>query len=399
MTNGVGDLALFGGPPAFDRTRVVGRPRIGDRARFLDRLDKVLDSGWFTHNGPLVQEFERKVAETAGVGHCVLVTSATTALELMLDAAGVTGEVIMPSMTFIATAHSARVRGLQPVFCDIDPVTGCIDPDEVERLITPRTTAIAGVHLWGQPCAVDRLQKIADANGLFLYFDAAQALGSTFEDTPVGSFGSAEVFSFHATKVVNSFEGGAVVTNDGELAEKIRLRHKFGMNASGVVCREGTNAKMTEACAAMGLTSLEALEDSIRANIDRHADYRAALAGTPGIEVVEFNPAHHNNHQYLIIKVDHAENGLRRDTLLDLLRAENVFAQRYFSPCCHQLEPYRTENPVVLPRTEALAEQVIALPTGHAITTEDVTTISELITRAAVNGTELTRRREAVGVS
>lgn len=396
MKNGVGDLALFGGPPEFDETVVVGRPQIGDRARLQQRWDQLLDSGWFTHNGPLVQEFERAVADAAGTAHCVLVTSATTALELLLDSAGITGEVIMPSMTFIATAHSARVRGIQPVFCEIDPATGCIDPDEVERLITSRTTAIAGVHLWGQPCAVDRLQKIAEANGLFLYFDAAQALGSTFEGTPIGGFGQAEVFSFHATKVVNSFEGGAVVTNDGELAEKIRIRHKFGMNAQGVVCREGTNAKMTEACAAMGLTSLEALGSSIQSNVDRHEDYRTHLAGTPGIEVVEFDPAHHSNHQYLIVKVDRTVNGLHRDTLLDLLRAENVLAQRYFSPCCHQLEPYRTENPVVLPRTEALAEQVIALPTGHAISADDVARISGLITLAVANANEISSRRMAV---
>jgi dTDP-4-amino-4,6-dideoxy-D-glucose transaminase len=392
MKDNVRDLALFGGAPAFREDLLVGRPNVGDREAFLKRLEKVLDTGWFTHYGPLARQFERRVAETVGVEHCVLVANATTGLEIVLRAANLSGEVIMPSMTFIATPHSARFHGVRPVFCDVDPETGCLDPAEVERLITPRTTAILGVHLWGQPCAVDQLRKLADANGLVLYFDAAHAMACRADGRPIGGFGLAEVFSFHATKVVNSFEGGAIVSNDGEFAARARALHNFGLGPEGRPRHEGTNAKLTEAAAAMGLTSLEAMPDSIRYNEENYHAYHAELAEVPGVQVLSYDPVNRNNFQYLVIKVDESANGLRRDALLALLRAENVRAQRYFSPCCHELEPYSTENPVSLPRTEALSKKVLALPTGRSVSAEDVAGVSRLVRTAAAHGEEITRR-------
>ncbi len=392
MKDNVRDLGLFGGVPAFHDKLLVGRPNPGDRDVFMQRMSSVLDSGWYTHHGPLLQDLEQRIADLAEVEHCVMVANGTSGLELVLRAANLSGEVIMPSMTFIATAHSVRMHGLTPVFCDIDPDTGCIDPAEVERLITPRTSAILGVHLFGQPCAIDELRKIADANGLMLYFDAAHGLGCTAEQTPIGGFGQAEVFSLHTTKVVNSFEGGAVVTNDGDLAAEVRSLHCFGHGPDNVVRRVGTNAKLSEAAAAMGLTSLEAMPDSIAANERNYHHYREELADVPGIDLLTYDPANRNNFQYVVTKVDESVHGLRRDALLALLYAENVVAQRYFSPCCHEFEPYRSEHPVTLPRTEEMSKKVLTLPTGPSINREHIAGIGELLRTAVKYGNEITSR-------
>jgi fatty-acyl-CoA synthase len=393
----VDDLALFGGPEAFPTTLLVGRPNTGDRARLFQRLNRVLDSGWLTNGGPLVYEFEDRVAELAGVRHAVATCNATSALGVMFAAAGLSGEVVMPSMTYIATAHAARFHGLQPVFCDIDPVTGCIDAAQVEALITPRTSAILGVHLFGQSCAVDALEKIATANNLTLLFDAAHGLGCTYEDRPIGGFGTAEVFSFHATKVVNAFEGGAIVTDDDEFAQRVRSAHNFGFTPDGVIRSIGTNAKMTEAAAAMGLTSLEAFEQTQAANEANYHAYRAALADVPGVRVHPYDQRHRNNYQYVVLDVDEDTTGLHRDVLLAVLRAEKVVAQRYFSPCCHQTEPYRHLAHAPLPTTERMAERVLALPTGPSVTAEQLDRIADVVRLACAHGPEVSARWTAAG--
>ena len=393
MKNVVPDLALFGGTPAFTETLVVGRPGLGDRARFFERLDQALDSGRLTGGGALVREFEQRIAELAGVRHCVATCNATVALEIVTRAAGLAGEIIMPSMTFIATAHAVRYLGFRPVFGDIDPVTGCLDPVRVEALITEDTSAIFGVHLWGQPCAVERLERIAEAHGLTLVYDAAHGIGCTYRNESIGRFGRAEVFSFNATKIVHSFEGGAVVTDDEELATRVRRMHNFGFVAPGRTGGLGTNAKMSEAAAAMGLTSLDAFDDVVALNRRHHERYRVELADLPGITVHDYGDVHRNNYQYVIVKVDRERSGLSRDLLLDTLRAENIHALTYFSPACHQVEPYRSEDPVVLPNTERLAEQVIALPTGPATTSADVEQVCEVVRFAVRHADEIHARR------
>ena len=208
----------------------VGRPNIGDVDSLLARLRGVCERRWLSNDGPLVREFEHRVAELAGVSHCVAMCNATIALEIAIRAANVTGEVIIPAYTFVATAHALQWQEITPVFCDIDPGTHTIDPASVERLITPRTSAIIGVHVWGQPCEVDALSEIATRCGLKLMFDAAHAFGCSRNGLPIGGFGLAEVFSFHATKFINCAEGGAVVTNDDSLAAKMRLMRNFGFS-------------------------------------------------------------------------------------------------------------------------------------------------------------------------
>lgn len=392
MKQKVDDLALFGGSPEFTQPLSVGRPSIGDRSRFLERLNRALDDRWLTNGGPLVREFEDRVAEVAGVRNCVATCNATTALQLLYMAMDLSGEVIMPSMTYVATAHAARMLGLTAVFCDVDPVTGCLDPREVEAAVTSRTSGVVGVHLWGRPSPIGELEKVAARHGTHLLFDAAHALGCDYRGRRIGGHGAAEVFSFHATKVVNSFEGGAVVTDDDGLAQRLRSLRAFGFGDGGRSERLGTNAKMTEAAAAMGLTSLEAFPQTVRHNRANHARYRSELRGVDGVSVVSFDEDESPNCQYVVIKVDAAVTGIHRDLLMRVLRAENIMPQRYFSPACHQLEPYRSERPVELPNTERLAEQVLALPTGPATSEADILRVCEVVRRTCAAGPEVTDR-------
>lgn len=376
------DLSIFGGPPAFAEPLHVGRPNIGDRERLLERISDMLDRRWFTNNGPYVQEFEQRLAEYTGVRHGVAMTNATIAQEIAVRAVGITGEVIMPSFTFIATAHALQWQEISPVFCDVAPGTHHIDPNRVEDMITPRTTAIIGVHVWGSPCAVDELTEIANRRGLHLIFDAAHALGCSYKGRMIGGFGEAETVSFHATKFLNSFEGGAVFTNDDVLAERIRFMRNFGFAGLDRVDYVGTNGKMTEIAAAMGLTSLESIQDIVRANECNYRAYQQGLAGLPGIKLFTYDEAERNNFQYIIVEVDEAEAGISRDRLVEILHAENVLARRYFYPGCHQMEPYRSYYPhagLLLPETEKLTQRVMSLPTGTAVNTPIVEEICDLI--------------------
>lgn len=389
MKRAITDLAVFGGPSAFLHNLYVGRPTVGDRERFFARLEWALDNRWLTNGGPLARELEGRIADLAGVDHCVATCNATAALQLAMRATGVTGEVIMPAMTFAATPHSVRWLGLDVVFCDIDPRTGCLDPERVAEAITPRTGAVVGVHLWGRPAAVDALSKVTAEHGIPLFFDAAHALGCTAGGRPIGSFGTAEIFSFHATKTVMAFEGGAITTDDGALAAKLRAMHNFGIERDKSVSDVGTNAKMSEAAAAMGLTSLDAFPETRERNRANHALYQSELADVPGIELISYDRAEANNYQYVIIEVDAAITGLSRNRLQEILRAEKVFAQPYFSPGCHELAPYRTEPPLRLEHTERLAERVLALPTGPSVSAEDIRRVCGIIRMSATHGEQI----------
>src|SRR5438128_1354253 len=227
MKQEVDELAIFGDLPAFAEKLHVGRPNIGNRERLLARINDLLDRRWLTNDGPYVQQLERNLADFLGVKHCIAMCNGTVALEIAIRALGLSGEVIVPSFTFIATAHALQWQEITPVFCDIDPSIHNIDPHSVEQMITPRTSGISGVHLWGRACDVLALTEIARRRNLKLLFDASHGLGCSHHGRMVGSFGNAEVFSFHATKFVNTLEGGAVVTNDDDLATKIRLMKNF----------------------------------------------------------------------------------------------------------------------------------------------------------------------------
>lgn len=381
-------LAVLGGAPAFAEPLHVGRPNVPDRAKLLERVAGALDRRWFTNDGPLVQEFEAALVRQLQVKHVVAMCNGTTALEIAVRALGLNGEVVVPSFTFVATAHALQWQEIAPVFADIEPATHLLDPAQVERLITPRTTGIIGVHTWGRPCDVEALQEIADRRGLTLLFDAAHAMGSTYGGAPIGRFGAAEVFSFHATKCVHSFEGGAVATNNDVLAEKLRLMRNFGFAGYDRVVYLGINGKLSEIHAAMGLTSLEDLPRVAAHNRRNLELYRRELAGLSGLRLLDYDDAagESRNYQYVVVECDAAASPLARDELLAVLTAENVRARRYFYPGCHRMEPYRSLLPDAsqrLPVTEAIAAKVLLLPTGPTIGETEILTICGILHRAA----------------
>ena len=386
------ELAIFGGKAAFAESLHVGRPNIGDRDRLMARIGDLLDRRWLSNNGQYVQEFEQRIADAIGVKHCVAVCNATVALEIAIRALELSGEVIVPSFTFVAVAHALQWQEITPVFSDIDPKSHNLDPSRVEEMITPRTSAIIGVHLWGRACNVEALASIAASRGLKLLFDAAHAFGCSHNGKMIGGFGDAEVFSFHATKIINSFEGGAVVTNNDVFADKIRLMRNFGFAGYDNVTRLGLNGKMAEVCAAMGLTSLEAMTGIVAVNRQNCEVYRDGLMGLPGISLVEYDPSERNNYHYVVIEVDPERATLNRDELLAVLHKENVLARRYFWPGCHRMEPYKSLYPNAhwfLPQTERLAARVITLPTGQAITPEMIRVICDIIRVALENAGEI----------
>jgi dTDP-4-amino-4,6-dideoxygalactose transaminase len=395
----IDQLAIFGGTPAFAAPLHVGRPNIGNRAALLGRINDLLDRRWLTNNGPFVQEFEQRIADLLGVKHCIAMCNATVALEIAARALELHGEVIVPSFTFIATAHSLQWQEITPVFCDVDLATHNLDPMKVEAMITPRTTGIIGVHVWGRPCAIESLTEIAQRHKLKLMFDAAHAFGCSYEGQMIGNFGEAEVFSFHATKFFNTFEGGAVTTNDDNLATKMRLMKNFGFAGHDNVIYIGTNGKMSEVSAAMGLTGLESLNEFIAANRRNYAAYRAGLQDIPGIRLIAYDEAERCNYQYIVVEVDEATAGINRDELMRILQAENVLARRYFYPGCHQMEPYRSFFPhagLLLPETERLAQRVMSLPTGTAVGQEEIAAVCAIIRLAVANSRELRPRLAAI---
>jgi dTDP-4-amino-4,6-dideoxygalactose transaminase len=379
-------LAALGGAPAFSEKIHVGRPNIGDRARLYERINTVLDTRWLSNGGPLVQEFEARIADAAGVKHCIAMCNATVALEIAIRALELQGEVIVPSFTFVATAHALQWQQITPVFCDIDPATHNIDPGKVEELITPRTTGILAVHLWGRPCEIAALEAMAAKHNLKLLFDAAHAFGCSYAGRKIGGFGHAEVFSFHATKFVNAGEGGAVVTNDDTLAARMRLMKNFGFADYDTVVYIGTNGKMNELCAAMGLTNLESREEFSRINQENLKTYENNLRGIRGLSILQYDERKTPNYQYVVLEVNARELGLTRDQLISVLHAENVLARRYFYPGVHRMEPYRSQFPdagLRLPDTERVAKSVLHLPTGTGVNTTDIGKICAIL-RSAV---------------
>jgi dTDP-4-amino-4,6-dideoxygalactose transaminase len=394
----VSEFALLGGNPAFAEPLHVGRPNVGDRERLFERIGAAVDSRWLTNDGPLVREFEQAVAAALDVPHCVAMCNGTVALEIAIRAAGLHGEVIVSPFTFVATAHALQWQRIKPVFCDIDPGTHNIDPERVEELITPETTGILAVHLWGRAAPVDALTEIAGRHGLRLLFDAAHAFGCSHGGRMIGGFGAAEVLSFHATKVVNSFEGGAIVTADDRLAEVARLMRNHGFAGYDLVTHVGTNGKLSEVGAAMGLTSLESAAEFVAANRRNHEAYRSGLASLDSVELLAFDSAERCNWQYAVIELGDAAP-LSRDELQQVLWAENVHARRYFYPGCHRMEPYRSLFPEAaerLPHTDRVARRVLALPTGTSVTPEAIATVTGLIGRAM---TDADRLRGAFGTA
>jgi dTDP-4-amino-4,6-dideoxygalactose transaminase len=385
MKTEAAQLAVMGGTPAFAEPLHVGRPNVGDREQILRMIDEALEQRWLSNSGSKLVAFESRLSESLGGLHCVATCNATMGLQITLRALGVSREVVLPAFTFVASAHAVAWERLTPVFADVEAETLCMGPAQAEGRIGPETGALLGVHLWGRHGDLDGLERLARERELPLVFDAAHALGCSVGGRPLAGFGDAAVLSFHATKVANSFEGGAVVTADAELADRVRAMRNFGFDEENeAVVGLGTNAKLSEAGAAMGVASLQALDEFLSANRANFAAYEEALSEIPGVELLPFADPGETNCHHVTVVVDPAVAGLTRDELMAVLKAENVLARRYFHPGCHRVPPHDGLLTLPLPATERALERCLSLPTGTAVGPEDAAAIGQLV-RLAVS--------------
>jgi dTDP-4-amino-4,6-dideoxygalactose transaminase len=351
---------------------VVGRPNVLNREVFLYRVEQILDRKIFSNNGPLVQELEAAVAKHLCVPHVIAISNATAGLELVLQSLELEGDVILPAFTFVATAHAIKRSGLNPVFCDVSSDQGLIDPAQVHKLITNRTAAILPVNLYGNVCAIEALEEICKEQRIKLIFDSAHALGVKYKNSFVGNFGDAEIFSLHATKFINGFEGGLITTSDNQLAEKLRSARNFGFVNREMVNCVATNAKLSEIHAAMALTNFEYIDEILTVNRRNYEYCRNSLPSW--LKLIEFREGVKSNFQYITVLCPPE----LRDSLIQHLHKNQIFVRRYFYPGLHKLKPY-LEPEYFLPNTDALAEQVICLPTGQDVDFDTIQSICTLV--------------------
>jgi len=342
----------------------VTRPYLPELSEFIPLLQEIWDNGILTNGGPFHQRFERALEEFLGVPHVSLFCNGTIALVTALQALRITGEVITTPYSFVATAHSLLWNGIKPVFVDVDPQTLNIDPSKIEAAISPQTTAILPVHVYGNPCNVRDLQKVADNYNLKLIYDAAHAFGVRTLGQSLLNFGDLSVLSFHATKVFNTFEGGAIVCHDAKTKQRIERLKNFGFVDETTVVAPGINGKMNEFSAALGLMQLGRHEAACldRAKID--ATYRRALSTVRGIKTLDFISTEKNNFSYFPIFIG-ADYPMSRDELYYKLREKSIYARRYFYPLITEFPMYRgllSANRSNLPIASDAADQVLCLP-------------------------------------
>lgn len=374
--------AIAGGGPLFPQGFPFIRPSVPAPETVLDDVRKILESGMLT-NGPYARELESRSAEYLGVRHCVAVASCTAGLMLVLRAANLSGDVVVPSFTFAATAHAVAWNGLRPVFADIDPSTLTISPEATRRATGVRTSAILATHTFGTPCDVAGLATVAEGHGIRLFFDAAHAFGSRKRGKPIGGFGDAEVFSLSPTKVLVAGEGGIIATNDDFLAERCRIGRDYA-NPGDYDCRfVGLNARMSEFHAAIALASLTDLDARIDWRNALAAQYREGLKDVPGIGFPEVPEGDRSTYKDFTLLVDHETFGLDAVGLGRGLAAEGVETKRYYAPPVHTMRAYR--SPVGsnghLPITELAASRVLTVPLWSSMSNEQVFDIVHAIDR------------------
>lgn len=359
----------------------VTQPLLPPLEEFVPYLEQIWDSKWLTNNGPFHQQLEQALCDYLGVKHVSLFASGTMALITALQSLRITGEVITTPYSFVATAHSLLWNGIKPVFVDIDPITLNLDPDKIEAAITPQTTAIMPVHCYGHPCDVRRIEKIADNYGLKVIYDAAHAFAVEDSNGSVLNHGDLSVLSFHATKVFNTFEGGAIVCHDAKTKQRIDHLKNFGFADEVTVVAAGINGKMSEINAAFGLLQLKGIDSALQKRRDIDAQYRAALAGIKGIDCVSACGEQVANHAYFPILVQ-ADYPLTRDQLFQKMRDNGIHVRRYFYPLISDFPMYRGMPSAAhanLPVAKRVAEQVICLPIYPELSKEQVALIVGLI--------------------
>lgn len=352
-------------PRAFDHPIYVTRPLLPDFRTYTEALSGIWERHWLTNKGRVHDALEQALREHLRVSHLSLVSSGTAALMLAYRALGIAGEVITTPLTSPATVNSVTWCGLTPVFADVDPERLTLDPAAVERAITPRTSAIVGVHLYGMPCQVDSLRTLAERHRLRLIYDGAHAFGTQIDGEPVSKFGDATILSFHATKVFNTAEGGAVITEDAEIKRRVELLRTLGIQDEVTVALPGINARMNELEAALGLANLDIVERERLARAEIADIYLTRLDGIEGLRPFKLPARVRNSHNYFVVRIVEGASRLSRDDLYERLKSFNVFARRYFYPLCSNFSFYRdlpSSSPVNVPAANRAANEVLCLP-------------------------------------
>lgn len=353
----------------------VTSPLLPDLDEFNALLKEIWASKWITNNGSFHKQLEKELAAYLKVPYISLFTNGTLPLITALQALRITGEVITTPYSFVATTHSLWWNGIKPVFVDIDPATGNMDPEKIEAAITPKTTAIMPVHVYGKPCNTKRIKEIADTYGLKVIYDAAHAFGVEVNGESILNAGDMSTLSFHATKVYNTVEGGALVMHDAETKKRIDYLKNFGFANEVTVVGPGINSKMDEIRAAYGLLNLRQVDAAIEARHQVAIKYREALRGVEGITFFDDMPGVKHNYSYFPIFVDAEKYGMTRDELYFKMKEQNVLGRRYFYPLISEFSTYRgleSARPDNLPNAHKMANTVICLPMHHALSDEDV---------------------------
>ena len=362
----------------------VTSPLLPNLDEFTESLKEIWESKWITNNGQFHQKLEAALAEYLKVPYVSLFTNGTLPLLTALQALRITGEVITTPYSFVATTHALWWNGIKPVFVDIDPSTGNIDPQKIEAAITPRTTAILPVHVYGKPCDTEAIQSIADKYGLKVIYDAAHAFGVEVNGESLLNAGDMSTLSFHATKVFNTIEGGAMVMHDEKTKQRIDYLKNFGFANEIEVVGPGINSKMDEIRSAYGLLNLKQVDSAIAARQKVAVAYREALRNVDGISFWDDMPGVRHNYSYFPIFVDAEKYGMTRDELYMKMKDQGVWGRRYFYPLISEFSTYRSlesSRPENLPNAHRMADTVICLPMHHALREEEINRVIDCIIR------------------
>jgi dTDP-4-amino-4,6-dideoxygalactose transaminase len=388
-------LAILGGDPLFPSPVYITHPRLPERAALNRHIDTIYESGKLTNNGPLVRELEGRLAQRLDAGFCAAFCNGTVALQVALRALDLSGEVITTPFTFPATVNAIEWNGLSPIFCDIDPQTWNLDVTRASELVTERTSAILPVHVFGNPCDVDALEELSRRRGLRVVYDAAHAFAVRCSGKPIGAWGDLSVFSFHATKLFHTCEGGAIVAASDAHAPQVKLLRNFGIVGEEEVRGVGLNGKLSELHSAVGLGVLDHVDQEIAERGVLDARYRKILASLEGLGFQKMTDGTERNYAYFTLEIDEDVFGLSRDEVHDALRAENIISRKYFFPLCSTNDSYRnlqSAQPARLPHARRLASRVLCLPLYGDLAAGDVEKICECLHNIRASATDIRRR-------
>lgn len=379
---------------------MVTRPLLPEIDSYKDSLDSIWESKWLSNNGRKSQKLEVEVANYLGVNNVSLFNNGTIALLTAVQSLRLQGEVITTPFSFPATTHVLAWNGIQPVFCDICPETLTIDPKRIEELITARTSAILGVHVFGVPCYVEEIQKIADRHGLRVIYDGAHAFGTEIDGKPIGTFGDITMFSFHPTKLFHTGEGGALTFNDENLKDRINLLKNFGIKNQEEVILPGINGKMNELSAAMGLEVLPLVDAERQRRAEIRNLYCSRLENVPGVSIVKMPNGVKNSEQYFVIRISEKDFGSNRDHVFELLKERNIFPRKYFYPLISKYPCYSalsSARPEALPVATQIESEVLCLPFYGELPLEVISNICNVIIaacRKSQAGSKMTNREK-----